>query len=369
MNVSRLLLPLGLTLAAGCSPSSDTLGSGGTSGVAGNTAAQGTGNNNGTFANGQGNQASTGSMNTCAATSFEAEAVPLTLFIAFDKSGSMGENNKWNDASTALKAFIQDPSTAGIEVALRFFPLGACNEGECNVSACSTPDVDVGALTAESAPADAQEQALVSTINLVNPSGGTPMSAALEGARNWASDYRVMHQDKKVAIILVTDGIPMGCGSINDVANIAADAFSQDIVTYAVGLQGSQMGDMNQVAQAGGSMQAYFIGNGNAEQDLLLALQDIRGKSIGCELTLPETMGGEEIDPSQVNVVFTPSNGAPQTLGNVADESLCTSAQGWYYDDPANPTKIMLCPAACDLVSGDTTGKLDIQLGCATIPQ
>jgi len=39
---------------------------------------------------------------------------------------------------------------------------------------------------------------------------------------------------------------------------------------------------------------------------------------------------------------------------------------GWYYDDDLDPQTIHLCPASCDLVSGDPHGKIDILFGCAT---
>jgi hypothetical protein len=40
---------------------------------------------------------------------------------------------------------------------------------------------------------------------------------------------------------------------------------------------------------------------------------------------------------------------------------------GWYYDDPVNPTKVLLCDVSCAEVSGDPMGKIDILFGCASL--
>ena len=39
---------------------------------------------------------------------------------------------------------------------------------------------------------------------------------------------------------------------------------------------------------------------------------------------------------------------------------------GWYYDDPADPLQIRLCPRTCERVVGEK-GTLRIGLGCDTI--
>ncbi|NUO54427.1 MAG: VWA domain-containing protein [Polyangiaceae bacterium] len=311
---------------------------------------------------------STGSLNECASESIEAEIVPLTMFIAFDKSGSMGDNNKWNNATSALKIFFADPTAADLEVALRFFPQGGCSETSCDVASCATPQVGVGALTADPAPTDAQEQALINAINNTSPGGGTPISAALQGGLQWGAQYLGQNPDHKVVVILVTDGEPQGCQeNIGQIANIAATGLAQNVPTYAVGLQGSNEGQLNQITTAGGGT-SFFIGNGNAEQELLEALQAIRGEALACEIPIPTpTMG--QFDANLVNVEYTPGGGGtPQTIGKVADEASCGASGGWFYNDPANPETIVLCPASCDTVKVDPDGAIKVVLGCQSIP-
>jgi hypothetical protein len=43
-------------------------------------------------------------------------------------------------------------------------------------------------------------------------------------------------------------------------------------------------------------------------------------------------------------------------------------ANSWYYNDNANPTKIVFCPATCDAAGKDTGGKIDIAVGCKAPP-
>lgn len=84
-----------------------------------------------------------------------------------------------------------------------------------------------------------------------------------------------------------------------------------------------------------------------------------------CVFTLPVPDMGT-IDPGKVNVNYTKGSGGTTTLVYVGSKEGCTSAGGWYYDDPAKPTKAILCDASCTTVSADKGGKIDVALGCAT---
>jgi hypothetical protein len=54
-----------------------------------------------------------------------------------------------------------------------------------------------------------------------------------------------------------------------------------------------------------------------------------------------------------------------QVFPYVASQAQC-AGDGCYYDNAAAPKQIILCPSSCTKVSADTTGKIDILLGCAT---
>ncbi|HBQ19283.1 MAG: VWA domain-containing protein [Sandaracinaceae bacterium] len=88
---------------------------------------------------------------------------------------------------------------------------------------------------------------------------------------------------------------------------------------------------------------------------------------IPCEYDIPDPPEGEELDLMRVNVRFRSSGGDSTVFPYVggSDGADCTTP-GWYYDDPAAPTRIILCPNACTQISGDAGGRVDVELGCQT---
>jgi hypothetical protein len=279
----------------------------------------------------------------CAKATTTAILVPVNMFLIFDKSLSMLDNGKWAAATKALAAFFQDPKVAGLRVALRFFPDNTCNAPECDIDACTDPTVKIGKLTSEPAPADAQEAALVAAVEGAQPAGATPMYAALGGAEQAASIHLSHNPSHKAAVVLVTDGEPNGCETdIDAIAALAQQAFNTfAVTTYVVGLDG--------------------------ETALLQAFQAIQGKGLACQFKLPDD---EAVDPGTVNVLHTSSESAePVLIGQVSGPDGCSGDKdAWYYDDPAAPASILLCPASCEKVVSDPTGKLEVVFGCATEP-
>ena len=69
----------------------------------------------------------------------------------------------------------------------------------------------------------------------------------------------------------------------------------------------------------------------------------------------------------KVNVEYTPSNGPAETIPQVPDASQCGGLPGWYYDNPNDPAKIILCPASCDAAQDSSDATLSIILGCKTV--
>jgi hypothetical protein len=388
VSLSALTLLSGFALASGLGCSANkTTGTFGTGGEAsGTTVATGTsggGGEGGAFiTTGTGSTGTDGSggQAACAQATAEAKLIPLSIFVAVDQSGSMSDSGKWDNVKTAFTTFFQDPNAGGIGVALRFWPdptdfanpspVIACNDdidfacGAAVVAACETPEVDVGLLSDP-----VHVTSLIDTFNAHSPNGSTPTSAALDGATKWAAKYVFAHNHTEQAIVLlVTDGEPTTCDT-DPVAinNIATKALSgAGVLTFAVGLAGSNQATMDGIASAGGTGQAFMIGNGNAAQQLLLALKQIQANAVACSFAMPLPPNPkDEIDLAQVDVSYTPSGGGLKTkFPEVASAAACTAAGGWYYDNPSKPMTINLCPASCTKVQIDTGAKVDIFLGC-----
>lgn len=85
--------------------------------------------------------------------------------------------------------------------------------------------------------------------------------------------------------------------------------------------------------------------------------------SLACEFLMPTAAGGTAIDPSNVAMQYTPQGGTPTTVPHVTDAAAC-SGDGWYYDNNANPTKLLLCPTTCATAQGSQGGNVEILVGC-----
>lgn len=89
---------------------------------------------------------------------------------------------------------------------------------------------------------------------------------------------------------------------------------------------------------------------------------------LSCEVAIPEQDGGG-VDPNKVNVRIV---GDPVTaeLYKVASAADCGPDGGWFYDDDANPTKVILCPTSCDFAQAQVgigkTGRIEVLFGCET---
>lgn len=318
----------------------------------------------------------------CAKGTASANLAGVNMFVMFDRSSSMNQAaqrngpSRWQLTSTALSSFFASADAAGLNVALRFFPhdmpAAGCNQDGCDANACATPLVPLGTLTAEMAPTDAQEKALLDATVAAAPGmagQGTPISAALSGAYQWASAQHTKTPNENTVVVLVTDGQPNGCETnIGNISGLAAAALANDGTrTYAIGLTGSREQDMDQIAMAGGTDQGIFVADGaNTTQDLINALSGIRGAILDCDFAMPVPKPGVAVEPAFINVNYTPSSGKTATLPQVSGEASCAATSGWYYDNPLNPSRIILCKSTCDSVTSDPMASLEILLGCPT---
>ena len=279
---------------------------------------------------------------------------------------------------------------------------GYCHARDvCDATQYATPVVPIAAL---SGSATGQAATLMTSLGQHSPDGYTPTGPALKGAIQYAQTYAGAHAGHKLAIVLVTDGLPLSftdyfdtatgiihygfprteCNpsDIPGIAAVAAGAASGTpaIPTFVIGVYSSAEGAsikgmLDQIATGGGTTSAVLIDT-SSTQDVATALQtklaDIRTKSIACDFQIPTT--GVSFD--KVNVTFT-SGGTDVPIGHAgaADGKMgtgCDSRGGWYYDtdyknDAGTPSKITVCPATCQMLQSDLSGKVNVVLGCPTI--
>ena len=308
---------------------------------------------------------------TCAGATVSANLKPVNMFLAVDKSGSMG-GNRWTNTRNAFVAFFQSPLTDGLNVAMEFFGYGGfggadgCynNAAECgNPTKCSNAYVPLGTLTAQPAPADAQELALVNAwfVPQLQPGGMTPAILAFQGCHQWAAQYSSANPNEQQVCVLITDGEPNDCGAAQGpFVTAAANGFNNyGVLSYGIGIVGANPAILNAIAAAGNG-QAFFVGNGNMTQDLINALLAIQGDTVSCDLDLP----GGTYDPTEAEVTYVPGVGAPVPIAQVANAGACGPGGGWYLDNPNNPTLITLCPVTCNIVKADPDGSVELYIPC-----
>jgi len=388
-----------LALAAACGgPSSDdgpaSFGgsssggsSSGSSGKSfGGSGAVSTGGGSGAFNFPDAGGGSAGSLSgdACAASSYEGEVIPVDMFIIFDQSGSMNDNigsgTRWEVIKGALIQFVNSAQSAGMGFGIGYFPiqiqcaagvpgcncpLGICippTQSSCNANDYARPDVPIELLP-QVAPK------IVTSLNGHGPNGGTPTWPAMQGAMQYALQYAVQNVGRKTVVVLATDGAPNDCNSnVGNVSQVAAAGFGNNpqLLTFVIGI--GNTGNLNQIAQAGGTGQALIVTDAaNSGQQFLDAMNKIRGQALSCEFGIPTPKPGEKLNLSEVNVRFTPG-GAPSgdIIYHVDNVGACDpNLGGWYYDDPQNPQRILLCPASCSRVTSNA-GRIDVELGCKT---
>jgi hypothetical protein len=90
------------------------------------------------------------------------------------------------------------------------------------------------------------------------------------------------------------------------------------------------------------------------------ALSSISGLALSCAYDIPPSPGGRVLDPSRVNVLFTPLDGEQETIARGASGSCST---GWQYS--ADQRQILLCGDTCERVR-ELNGSLSLEFGCQT---
>jgi Mg-chelatase subunit ChlD len=290
----------------------------------------------------------------CATSTAAAQAKPVTLVFAYDKSGSMNDDGKWGAAKAAMKGFFASTDAKDVSASLMFFPSGDI----CSLGNYAAPQVPMTKLPSAT---------FATALDAAKPGGYTPTYAALQGAIDYAENLaQGAAKDTTVAVVMVTDGVPEGCFDDHNpaLAAGAAAAAAKDIPTYVVGV-GNELGSLNAIALGGGTKSAFVVSVGDpnkTQQDLTAAIQQIRASALSCDYKIPAPPNGETFDRAKVNVQYTPDAGAATSLSY---NQSCAGGAGWKYDDASNPTRVLACDSTCDQIKA-ASGKVDIVFGCAT---
>lgn len=124
------------------------------------------------------------------------------------------------------------------------------------------------------------------------------------------------------------------------------------------------------VKQTGGAQGEICLGDWTPVFNAITTAVIINSK-VSCEYEIPQPGAGQTLDPNKVNVDYLPSGQPPASpIFRVNDLAGCSSGAnqgGWYFDNNAAPTKILLCPQTCAAVQSDPAAKIDVKFGCESV--
>ncbi|MEO7096494.1 MAG: hypothetical protein ABI175_24760, partial [Polyangiales bacterium] len=264
-----------------------------------------------------------------------------------------------------IQAFVKDKKFDGLGFGITFYPAR---------KSCSSSEYEVPALPIQILPLGAG--AIATELDARRMSGGTPLVPVMQGSGVYTKAWALAHPKRKVVVLLASDGVPDDTclapgtdGLNNTLANtVAVTKTLKDgtpsVSTFVIGV-GSSLTELDQIAAAGGTKKAILVDvGGDIAKSFLDALDAIRKTAISCDYTIPPPSGGK-LDFEKVNVRFTKGDGTTVDFTYVGKKEDCgLSPHGWYYDDPAKPTKVILCDAPCDEVKVSSDGRVDVLFGC-----
>jgi hypothetical protein len=290
----------------------------------------------------------------------QSELQPADIIFVVDNSGSMGDEA--NAVQANINNFSQQIIASGVDahvVLLSSYP----NDGN---GICVDPPLGSGGC-------GDQDTNPPTFVHIDERIGSSDALARLLGrAGDWMPSIR---PESGLHVVIVTDDE----SNLDAVTFDAAfKALNPDFADYKLhGIVSMQ--DCADAADIGETYIALGQMTGGLVSDLclqnfqpvfdLLATEVISGSVLSCEWAIPEPPEGEEFDPDLVNVEFDDGTGNGLLIGRVDDSGQCGSvADGWYYDNPGNPTQILACPQTCERMQDALMATIEIQLGCATVP-
>ena len=300
---------------------------------------------------------------------------PADIIIGIDTSGSMDDEIAFVQQN--LNAFSQQIIDSGVDVRVILIategmtmpemPGGIFGgDGDQEIAVCIDPPLGSG-----NCPVDSNPPRYLHVP--VEVASHDALNLFVETYAQWQAQLR---PNATKTFVVVTDD------NAEDEPNNTAAAFMQavagldpmlfaqwsfsGIYCFSECPEAAEIGTVYQdlVTQTGG------VGGDLCLQDFAsvfdaLARSVIGASKLDCEWAIPPAPPGQTFDTGRVNVEYT-ATGARQTVFHVDVANQCAARGGWYYDDNANPTRLLVCPSTCELLQADGSAELDVLFGCKT---
>ena len=299
----------------------------------------------------------------CGGFEFSIEAVPPNLLILLDRSGSMDGSvpntnlNRWEVAKVAIQQV-----TTSFDDTIRFglATYSACVGNGCSAGTVVVPIADqnaaaINGFLATTIGAGSNNGQNVNNDGLIEYlcDSGDPETSTGKSLQAMVGNQTLQDLERDNAILLITDGSESGQCIDNGVDGPAAAAnlFGQAIPVkvFAVGFGGANVGEVNNIAQAGGTQMGYLA---DQADELDMALEQIANAVATCTFELDQVPP----DPNEIFVFFDKDPaGVPNDPNN-----------GWTYDPITNT--VTFHGPACDAIKGGIVVDIDIVYGCNEPP-
>jgi hypothetical protein len=335
---------------------------------------------------------------TCAGLKLTPATLPPLLELVVDTSASMSltapttlGRSKWAITREALREAIAElPDSAGVGVL--YYPNMPTNPSESarEVSACVNVDTQIPVALLGKA-GSSHRLRINESLERAKPNGATPTHDAYSYAL--VNGLGQVDLPGQRCMLVITDGAPtlaQGCLGLGVPQSpqptqpildaIWAARSDRAIRTFLIGSPGSEDngagGDMRPWLSTGAVLGGTAIPGCNVqgpnychvdlvdESDFASALRarlsQIVGQLVSCSFELPAEPDGAALDPTRMNLLFTPSTSEQPQLVMQNPESNC------YFGWLRHENTLKLCGQTCEIVRRDPGAKLELLLGCAT---
>ena len=297
----------------------------------------------------------------CAAVSAEAELVPLPADIIFvvDNSGSMSfEAGEIQDRMNDFSSQIIDSGIDAHVVLISSYPNngnGICIDTPLGSGGCPNDDTN-----------------LPTFLHVDERVGSHDAWQRLVGTHDqWADSMR---EESSKHVVIVSDDDPNWTDDQFNTAFLALDPsyegyFHDSVVTHSNCPSSAGIGqDYIDLSIATGGVAADLCDQDFQAVFDALTTAVLGGAALSCDFAIPDPPEGEVLDPDAVNVDIGSAMAPLDTIPRVDDLMGCDAVMdGWYYDNPDDPTQIYLCPQTCESLQAIKDGVINIGFGCETI--
>jgi Mg-chelatase subunit ChlD len=282
----------------------------------------------------------------CAQHDFFLRFPDVAVLLLQDFSSSMGNSNKWTEATTAITKMLTDDRNNHVEFGLDLFPDEAGILNPCNLEPYD--NIPAGKYNVFT---------IIDWVSNHDPWGDTPLLSALK--RIVFHPGRIGEERVSGSLVVISDGADT-CSEqgVDVVASLGNSTMtlvnSQHVKVFAIGF-GSDVSpdELNAIASAGGTgINQYVQANNGAELDNIFSM--ISSMITSCVFDVPSA--GTGADYSKVNFYFD---------GTIVPREP-DHQNGWDWVNAVTMTQVEFFGPFCEMLRKGNVNDVLAEFGCET---